>query len=64
MKCNNSDCEKDATGIMAWPTFDGRCLFVAPFCSKHRMEVIAHMGGLPAAGPALSDEAKEIEGIR
>lgn len=63
MTCNNSTCSEPATRIMAWPTLDGRCLFVAPFCGRHTDE-IRGMGGLPAAGPALSAEAEKIGGIR
>lgn len=63
MKCNYTSCEEDATRIMAWPDSMGRCFMVAPFCDEH-VEGVEKMGGLPAAGPALSAEAAKIEGIR
>jgi hypothetical protein len=63
MKCYHPWCDEDATRIMAWPTCQGRCLHVAPFCDNHK-EGVEKMGGLPAVGPALSDEAQEIDGIR
>lgn len=42
----------------------GRCMFVAPYCAEHAADIEVDHGGVPAAGPALADEAQLIEGIR
>jgi hypothetical protein len=63
VKCNYTGCEKAATRVMAMPPRHVRCIHVAPFCTKHA-EGIEKEGGLPAAGPALSEDVRDIEGIR
>jgi hypothetical protein len=65
MKCTNADCNSTATKIVAWEmTGRARAVFVAPYCDTHAEEVQRIQGGKFACGPALSDEAREIEGIR
>jgi hypothetical protein len=39
-------------------------MFVAPYCPEHAADIEVDHGGTPAAGPALSEEAVAIEGIR
>lgn len=61
MECNYSGCEEEATQILAMDLLGGRSVLVAPYCDKHPDP---EMGARPAAGPALSEEARKIEGIR
>lgn len=63
LECTNSTCTEDATRIMGLPPGAVRCLYAAPYCDEHTQEVV-EMGGLPVSGPALSDEAASISGIR
>jgi hypothetical protein len=60
---NNESCPHEAKRIMAWPMLSGRAMFVAPYCDEHAADIKVDMGGVPAAGPALSEEAAPIEGI-
>jgi hypothetical protein len=65
LKCTTQGCRKKARKIVAWQGRGGsRAMFVAPYCANHGADVEVDLGGVPAAGPALSAEAKEIEGIR
>lgn len=66
MRCTYSECETQATKIMAWSMGDGHkpCVFVAPYCDDHADEVEAYQGAVFACGPALSGDASKIEGIR
>jgi hypothetical protein len=63
MQCTYAGCEDDATRIMAMPPRSVPCYYVAPYCAEHADGVKAE-GGLPVAGPALSEAAAKIEGIR
>lgn len=63
LECTNSTCDETATRVMAMPPDTVRCLYAAPYCDEHAEEV-AGMGGLPVSGPALSEAAAEIGGIR
>lgn len=49
---------------MAYEAQGVRCMFVAPYCLEHAEKVEREQHGVPAAGPALSDEAVKIEGVR
>jgi hypothetical protein len=60
MKCTNSDCDAEATRIMAYEGQAVRCMWVAPYCDEHP----GVPGAIFAAGPALSKEAQKIDGIR
>lgn len=65
MKCTTQACRRKARKIVAWEGRGGpRAIFVAPYCAEHAADIEVDLGGRPAAGPALSDEAREIEGIR
>lgn len=64
MNCTTTKCEKTATRIMAWPMLAGKALFVAPYCDTHAEDVAKSQGAIPATGPALSKDAREIDGIR
>lgn len=61
---NNDPCPHEAKHIIAWPMLLGRSMFVAPYCDDHAADIEFDHGGVPAAGPALCDEARKIEGIR
>lgn len=63
MICTDSTCAEDATRILAWP-MAGPAMFVAPYCDEHAAKVQAEQGAVFACGPALCEEAREIEGIR
>lgn len=64
LRGNNEACGRRATRVMAIPPNGAvPCHFVAPYCDDHAEEV-AEMGGLPVSGPALSEQAQKIEGIR
>lgn len=64
LTCQNSTCEAEATTVMALPSkIVAPSVYVSPYCSEHAAEVKG-MGGFFAAGPALSEPAREIEGIR
>lgn len=62
VECTNSTCDATATRVMAMAAAS-RCLYAAPYCDEHAVEV-TEMGGLPVSGPALSDDVRGIEGIR
>jgi hypothetical protein len=62
-RCNNSTCEADATRVMAMPPGAAACVFVSPYCDEHAEEIV-QMGGWAAAGPALAEELRGIEGVR
>lgn len=64
IKCTNSTCDDYATKVMAWMMGSGDCAFVAPYCDKHANEVAKEQGALSACGPALSEDAQMIDGIR
>lgn len=65
MQCTTQGCREKARRIVAWKGRGGpRAIFVAPYCENHAADIEVDMGGCPAAGPALSDSAREIEGIR
>lgn len=64
LECTTNGCEERAARIIAWLALEGKATFVAPYCSEHAADIEVDMGGLPASGPALSDEARKIEGIR
>ena len=62
--CTNAICDRPATRIMAMtPSPQVQCHYVAPYCDEHAESVRAE-GGLPASGPALSEAAEKIGGIR
>jgi hypothetical protein len=63
LECTNSVCDSAATKIIAWD-MSGPAVFVAPYCDDHAEEVEVEQGGAPACGPALSDDAQQIEGRR
>jgi hypothetical protein len=63
VECTNAICDAPATRIMAMALGSVPCHFIAPYCDAHA-QAVAGEGGLPAAGPALSEAAREIEGIR
>lgn len=63
LKCTNSGCGEDATRVMAMPPVNTACHFAAPYCDQHAAEV-KEMGGLPVSGPALSEQAQKIGGVR
>ena len=60
---NNDPCPNEATHVIAFPMLQGRAMFVAPYCDEHATAVAFDRGGVPAAGPALADETRLIEGI-
>lgn len=64
LPCTNSECPEKASRVMAWSMLSGRSMFIAPYCDNHAAEVETEQGGVPASGPALSDAAAKIEGIR
>ena len=61
-RCTNSTCDRLATRI-AGNAMQASCIYVAPYCEMHAREVVEG-GGRYVAGPALSLECAEIEGIR
>jgi hypothetical protein len=64
VKCTYFGCEEPATRVFAQPpSATVRCVHVAPYCGKHA-EGIEKDGGIAAAGPALSEDVRSIEGIR
>lgn len=69
MICTHLMCGETATRIMAMPLnaetrkIIGEAVYVSPYCDEHADEVKT-LGGFPASGPALSDQAREIEGVR
>lgn len=65
MECTNAVCSKTATRVMAVPHHGGSwsCVYVSPYCDEHTSEVES-FGAVPAAGPALSEQARKIDGIR
>lgn len=64
LQSNNDPCKRSAKHIIAWPMLSGRAMFVAPYCTDHAADIEVDYGGVPACGPALSEEAQSIEGIR
>lgn len=63
MTCTNSTCDAHATQILAWK-MTGDAVYVAPYCDDHGAEVRSEQGAVFACGPALSDDARMIEGWR
>lgn len=64
VECTNSICHAEATKVMAYEGLGVRCMFVAPYCDEHAEDVARHSGAIPAAGPALSEDVRGIEGVR
>jgi hypothetical protein len=62
-RCTNSTCEAEARKVIAFQ-MTGPCMFVAAYCDSHAEEVRSEQGGTFACGPALSDEARKIDGVR
>jgi len=61
MECTNSNCDKEATRVMAYEGTAVRCMWVAPYCDDHPGDAVK---AIHAAGPALSAEAELISGVK
>lgn len=62
--CTTVGCKSDAERVLALKLAIASCVFVAPYCVAHGDALVQEGRGVFAAGPALSDEAAQIEGIR
>lgn len=63
-ECTYTGCEETATRIAAIRSPIGRpTVYVCPYCETHAQDVVA-TGGYFAAGPALADDLRSIEGVR
>ncbi len=64
LPCTTIGCERQAERIVALKTTSTFCRFVAPYCEEHGVALVEQGYGDYAAGPALSEEASKIEGLR
>lgn len=64
LRCTTSNCDSEAERIIALRMAVVDSVFVAPYCVAHGDAIIREGRGLFAAGPALSEDAAKIEGVR